>query len=335
MILTPLSGAPILSARAPTFAEWEAFCAASPEASPFHTPHWSRAVTSALPDLRAAPRMFHFADGVTALFPMHERGPRGRLCRAASLVPGVYGGPIGGGTLTQAHVTSLAAYYADHSLGGCSVFGNPLAPWSLPPGAGGATDTRCTHVLSLDGGMGPIWHGMTKGHRCNVKQASRSGITFSVASGRDDVTAYYSVYLDSIRRWGENTRMVHPETLFHLLLAEGGAFARLWLARSEGEVVSGALVLYWGESAVYWHGATLERAFPMRPSHGVVMAAIEDAAARGYRRFDFNPSSGLQGVMTFKQGFGALPAEFVGWELPARPAARWIQRALTRLSRRC
>src|SRR5205823_9926727 len=28
---------------------------------------------------------------------------------------------------------------------------------------------------------------------------SRSGVTFSVASSRDDVTAYYSVYLDSVR----------------------------------------------------------------------------------------------------------------------------------------
>jgi hypothetical protein len=194
---------------------------------------------------------------------------------------------------------------------------------------------RCTHVLSLDSGMGPIWHGMTKGHRCNVKQSSRSGVTLSVAGCRDDVAAYYSVYLDSIRRWGENTRLVHPEALFHHLLAEGELFARLWLARAEGEVVSGALGLYWGESAVYWHGATLERAFPRRPSHAVVMAAIEDAAARGYRRFDFNPSSGLQGVMTFKQGFGARSAEFLGWELPARPAARLIQRTLNRLSRQC
>ncbi len=127
--------------------------------------------------------------------------------------------------------------------------------------------------------------------------------------------------------------MIYPERLFHHLLAEGEPFARLWLARARGEIVSGALVLSWGEVAVYWHGATLEAAFPLRPCHAVVMAAVEDAVARGCRWFDFNPSGGLKGVIQFKEGFGARPAQTATWELPPRPAARLAQRVIRQLQR--
>jgi lipid II:glycine glycyltransferase (peptidoglycan interpeptide bridge formation enzyme) len=127
--------------------------------------------------------------------------------------------------------------------------------------------------------------------------------------------------------------VIYPERLFHQLLAEGEPFVRLWLARAQGEIVSGALVLSWGEVSVYWHGATLESAFPLRPCHAVVMAAVEDAINRGCRWFDFSPSGGLKGVAQFKEGFGARPVQTAAWELSARPAARLAQRVIRHFRR--
>src|SRR5690348_5175691 len=91
---TRADAARILTCEMPTEAEWHALCVASAAATPFHTPHWCRAVTAAYAEHRDATRLFRFADGTTALFPMHESGPGGRLCRRVSVEPGVYGGPI-------------------------------------------------------------------------------------------------------------------------------------------------------------------------------------------------------------------------------------------------
>jgi hypothetical protein len=329
---TRADAAQILTSEPPALAEWEAICAASPAATPFHTPHWCRAIAAAYPEQRDATRLFRFTDGTLALFPMHESGPGGRLCRRVSVEPGVYGGPISDRPLAAAHFATLAAHFTERSPGGCAVVGNPFAGGALPVLPGCASVPLQTHLLPLEGGAAGVWRGMTKGHRCNVRQAERLGVRVAVAAGAEAVAAYYAVYQDSIRRWGAQARSCYPESLFHHLLAAGEPFARLWLARAQGEIVSGALVLSWGPVAVYWHGATLERAFALRPSHAVVMAAIEDAIARGCRWFDFNPSGGLEGVIRFKEGFGARPVECATWELPPRPAARFAQRVAGRLA---
>jgi hypothetical protein len=328
------SGAlPIVACHSPSFQEWSELCAQSREATPFHTPHWARAVSAAFPQLRTATRVYQFADGARLVMPMQESGPPGGLCRRVSVEPGVYGGPIGDCIVTDARLNSLAAYLAPRSPGGCAVVGNQFAAWRIAAASGFKPTPLITHILRLEGGIEGVGRQTTKGHRCNVKQAARLGVTVVPAVGPDDVAAYYAVYQDSVRRWGERARgNPYPERLFHALLAGGDSFARLWLARVSGEVVSGALVLSWGEGAVYWHGATLERAFAWRPSHAVVMTAIEDAVSRGCRWFDFNPSGGLEGVIRFKEGFGARPVLCHTWELPARPAARLAQRVVRRLS---
>jgi hypothetical protein len=324
----------IVGCEAAAAADWTALCLKSAEATPFHTPQWARALRAAFPALREATRLFHFSDGATAVVPMQESGPPGAFCRRVSVEPGVYGGPVGDRHLTDAHLRALTAHYAASAPGGCAIVGNPFSTWSLSPSAGYQRTPLLTHVLCLDDGRDTVWRGLTKGHRCNVKQATRQGVSVAPARGPADVSAYYAVYLDSLRRWGEQARgKPYPETLFHSLLAEGTPFARLWLARVEEEVVSGALVLSWGAVAVYWHGATLERSFALRPSHAVVMAAIEEAIERGCRWFDFNPSGGLEGVIRFKEGFGATAVPCSTWELPPRPAARLAQRVVRRLSR--
>jgi hypothetical protein len=326
----------VLAVAAPRpagFQEWLDLCAQSNEATPFHTPHWARALSVAFPRHRGATCLFHLGDGSRIVLPMKESGPPGSLCRRVSVEPGVYGGPIGALAVTDEQAAALAANLAGRSPGGCVVVGNPFASWCFPAGLGFKATPLVTHVLQLENGAAGVRRQMTKGHRCNVRQAERQGVIIEPAGRPEDVSAYYAVYRDSLRRWGERARgKPYPEALFHALLAEGETFARLWLARASGEVVSGALVLSWGEGAVYWHGATLERAFALRPSHAVVMAAIEDAIERGCRWFDFNPSGGLEGVIRFKEGFGARPVTCHTWELPARPTIRLAQRVVRRLS---
>jgi len=65
-----------------------------------------------------------------------------------------------------------------------------------------------------------------------------------------------------------------------------------------------ALCLAGLQVVVYWHGATLEAAFELRPSTLLLHEAVRDACAYGAAWFDLNPSAGLEGVREFKRCFG-------------------------------
>jgi len=79
----------------------------------------------------------------------------------------------------------------------------------------------------------------------------------------------------------------------------------LWLAEMGGEVVSGLIVFYWNGRAVWWHAGTSDEGLRADAASVLVSDAIEDAVQRGSQWFDFNPSGGHEGVVYFKEEFGA------------------------------
>ena len=126
------------------------------------------------------------------------------------------------------------------------------------------------------------------------------------ANSRDDWRAYFSVFEDSVRRWGERAFAAYDWRLFEELFRRHSPDVKLWLATVNREVVAGALCLYARRHVVYWHGAALEEHFPKRPVHLLLSDVIEDACERGYRWFDFNPSGPLEGVRAFTDAARAL-----------------------------
>jgi hypothetical protein len=164
-----------------------------------------------------------------------------------------------------------------------------------------------TRVLELTGGFDVVRRGYTKGAASAVAKALRHGVTVRIAAGVDDWCAYYRVYEDSLRRWGERASSRYGWELFDALQRRGSPRIRLWLALHSGKIVAGALCFYAKRHAVYWHGAALSDSFPMSPVNLLMNEAIRDACGRGYAWFDFNPSGGHEGVEAFKKHFGAKP----------------------------
>lgn len=164
-----------------------------------------------------------------------------------------------------------------------------------------------THVLALDRDFDAILKTWNAGHRSGVKKAQKAGVTVRCAPTLDDWRAYYGVYEDSVRRWGENAHGRQSWALFEAMYARKSAHIRLWLAEYQGAIISGIVCFYAPQHVVYWHGATLEAHFELGPSKLVMYEAIRHASENGYRWFDFNPSGGLDGVREFKRRFGAVP----------------------------
>ncbi len=166
-----------------------------------------------------------------------------------------------------------------------------------------------THALDLSIGFEEIYRGWTKGHSSAARQARKAGVEIRTAETREDWESYYRVYEDSLKRWGENTTLVYAQYFFELLFQRASPNVRLWLAKYDGVVIAGALCFYSPSRVEYWHGAALSSHFELRPVHLLIYEAIKDAAERGLKWFDFNPSGGLEGVKAFKRSFGAAPLE--------------------------
>ena len=185
---------------------------------------------------------------------------------------------------------------------------NPYEKMLQPSGIGCLTEDE-THALDLSIGFEEIYRGWTKGHASAARKARKAGVEISIAETQEDWKSYFRVYEDSLNRWGENTTSSYSWHLFEAILQRASSNIRLWLAKYDGLVIAGALCFYSPSHVVYWHGAALSSHFKLRPVNLLMYEAIKDAAERGYRWFDFNPSGGLDGVKAFKHSFGAQPIE--------------------------
>ncbi len=177
---------------------------------------------------------------------------------------------------------------------------NPYRPL-LQPGDGLMDHTQ---VLMLDE-LNPenIFKGWTKGHKSAAKKAIREGVYIELARSEQDWKDYYTIYLDSIRRWEDKASSFYEFSLFQNIRALEKA--KLWLAKFKGKNIAGCLCFYHNKHLVYWHGAALEAFFHLKPVHGLQAYIILHALQNGFLYYDFNPSGGHQGVIKFKKGFNA------------------------------
>jgi CelD/BcsL family acetyltransferase involved in cellulose biosynthesis len=189
---------------------------------------------------------------------------------------------------------------------------------ALAPACGlGATVTveeRCP-VLALPASWDAYLAGLSSRHRHEMlrkvrrlhREAPDARVT--VAHYPDDVAARFGDFLDLHRRSraGKARFMdARMERFFRGVitdLAASGA-ARLWfLDTGDGPIASFACLEWDGSVGLYNSGFRPDRA-SLAPGLVLLTAVIEDAIARGKRRFDF-----LRGEERYKYEFGPLPED--------------------------
>jgi len=106
-------------------------------------------------------------------------------------------------------------------------------------------------------------------------------------------------------RSGSGALSDYPMRLFEEFHRRADPNAVLWLAKLDGRVIAGDLWLYWGKRNVGWLGAVDPKFFKFNPTNFVLTEIIRDACRRGDVVFDMAASSGLPGLIRFKDSFGA------------------------------
>jgi hypothetical protein len=297
---------------------WDRLVDVAPDATFFHTRAWAESLTQTYPFLRNASRAFELADGAIAVLPLIQRSwLRGVLVSYQSVTPGVYGGPIAERPLSDDEVRAIVQAIARPGLVRLRINASPYATWRQPGHL--TTQPDFTQAIDLSGGADAAFKAASDGHRRNVRRAQASGLTVRLATSAADYEAYYDVYQDSLRRWGNQALTHYPLELFLNIREHCGDSARLWLVCKDDQVIGGALNFYHNRHVVYWHGAFLESHFEFRPSNFLHSEAIRDACDGGFAWYDLNPSGGLEGVARFKQSLGARRLEYENLVLYGNP----------------
>ena len=298
-------------ARGADEATWLEVAERCPYATFFHTPHWARIAEAAQPGTRDASLIVEGAAG-PVVWPLVEVGGSRRPGRTLiSTFAGCYGGPIAADGSAD-----LEAMVAALGIGGMSrldAWWNPFAP----PYAHTSATVRedATHVLDLDPAAPAVEARFDRGPRGWVGRARREGVTVTQST---DWKAYEELYRESLQHWGDSASAIHPPELFEALRELAGRepeLVRLWIAGHEGHALAATIVFYWGEHAVSWQTARAHGRPHLGSGPLLVAEVAADAARRGFKVLDLNPSGGHESTADYKRSLGAreLPAPTLTW----------------------
>lgn len=311
---------------------WNAFVLAAPDATVFHHSGWLTALEHEYgrqPLLLACEEPDGTLSGVLPLMvtrglPLGVGGASaGR--RLSSLPRTPVAGPLGSSeavlralveaAIARAQSTGLLLQLkqATRTLDGM-VPGLQGGPW------------RLSYVKSLPGDPDLLRFGKSRNHAritWAVRKAQREGLRVRDASSEADLRDWYRLYLD-VNRWrGLPSR---PYRLFQAAwehLRPGG-FLRLLLVHREQSgrqfLLAGSMVLMLGETAFYAFNGREKEALSLRPNDLLQWQAMRDAAAAGYRWYDFGEvSEGNEGLAGFKAKWDTQTRMLMRYHAPSLP----------------
>ena len=175
-----------------------------------------------------------------------------------------------------------------------------------------STQPQCTRVLNLSQSEDEFLGQMHQKTRYNIRLAERKGVNISEGSIED--------FLRLNRETKARDRFTsHADAYYRSMVASlPKDFIAVWQATYQDEVVASNIVITYGDTATYAHGASSnERKDTMAP-YLLQWHVMQDAKKRGIAYYDFwgaNPEDenhpaykrSWQGITRFKAGFGGAP----------------------------
>lgn len=314
---------------------WESFVRQHPDAAIYHHPAWLIAL-----ECEYGQKGIYLAcvdsDGqLLAILPLVNTrgllfGSGGALAgrRISSLPRTPVAGPL------STHPQATAALLQEAVRRVAAQPGTTLQVKAQKPDLDGLVDGvvampwRQTYILQLPAQSNEPFRITHSRQRAVVKwainKAERMGVRIRSAETAADLKAWYSLYLETMRRnfvlprpyrfflalW-ENLR---PAKLMDLLIAEQEL-------AGQRRMIAGAIFFTFGKTMSYSFSGSGSEDFSLRPNDLLIWRAINDACEKGYRFFDLGEvPEGNEDLAKFKKKWGAEPLRMYRYYYPTSAA---------------
>jgi len=193
-----------------------------------------------------------------------------------------------------------------------------------------AVPWRCTYGLKLPDNYDGLFRIPDTKERSRIKWAiakgTKTGLTVRPAETARDIREWYTVYLKTMRRSIIAARPLRLFTALWESLKPAGMMDLLLAELSEGrrrKVIAGAVFFYCKDTASYSFSG-LDRSYSsLRATEAILWHAINDACAKGFRRFDFGEvPDGNYALARFKIKWGAEPERLYRYYSPMSGESR-------------
>ncbi len=185
-------------------------------------------------------------------------------------------------------------------------------------------DAENTWVLDLEKSEEELLQGMRKTTRYLVRKAQGMNIEISNSSEESDFREFMNLYVDTSKR---HKFVPHKGVEEEFNIFSKNKYGKLFLARYDKKVIAGALIVYYGNQAVYHHAASSYEYREIPAAYLMQWEIIKDAKKEGKKLYNFwgvvppeKPNHPWQGLTLFKTGFGGRRLNFIhAQDLPLSP----------------
>jgi CelD/BcsL family acetyltransferase involved in cellulose biosynthesis len=336
----PVAGRLRLAAVGPdTRQAWQEIVDSHPDLAVCHLPEWMDCVCQAGPFADAS-RLYVAPDGRRLLLPLAKRRHlTGRLSLYESWPPYWEGARDSGGLIgehgivmprdVQDVIADLTALPALRTRVVPSTADAPV--WAVAAPSTVPRTAMSAYVVDLTGGFERVWsERFTKKARYKSRKAERDGIVVEMDTTGRLLPEFDALYRRSVDTWSQAyflptplaRRVIdgrHPHAKLEVVARRLGGRCQIWIARRNGQPVSGIVVLSHGSAATYWKGATDKALVGASGATDLLhRRAIEEACLAGRTRYDLGVS-GLASLTAFKLSIGATRQDYHAYRFERLP----------------
>jgi peptidoglycan pentaglycine glycine transferase (the first glycine) len=171
---------------------------------------------------------------------------------------------------------------------------------------------RCW-VLDITQPEDMLLAGMRKSTRYEIRRGMKMDIPVRLSTDARDLRKFEALYKKTSERQGfVGHSSINEE--FELFAKENQAV--LILGYTGKQLISGAIILFYGGQAIYHHGASIPSKIPV--SYTVQWKSILEAKNRGIKVYNFygiapvdKPNHPWRGLTLFKKGFGGREINYI------------------------
>jgi len=201
-----------------------------------------------------------------------------------------------------------------------------------------SVDMQPREILMLDisGGEEEILAEMKQKTRYNIRLAEKKGVKIFVSRDQE----YIDDFIRLVGITAERDKITpHPGGYYRKMFENiPGDILKLYVAEYGGKIIAANIVLFFGGTATYMHGASANAHREVMAPYLLQWHQIQDAKKAGCERYDFGgvDKNKWPGITKFKTGFvpNVDPVKFLGsYDIILKPGKYNLYRALQKIKR--